>query len=199
VAESPRQDDFDELVRRVFSGSEDAAGELVCRYQETVRRVVRCALSRRLRPQFDSLDFVQQVWGSFFRLRWSPADFDRPQKLVAFLIKIARNKVAEEANRRLKSKNYGMGQECSLGELGDRVWEQLRDPSQQPFGTVMAQEQWDHVLRGQPKQCRKIVRLRLQGRSYAEIAAILQISERTVGRHIQKLLRGMQKATEICR
>ncbi len=123
-----------------------------------------------------------------------PADFDSPQRLVAFLVKIARNKVAEEADRRLKSKKQGCRRECSLEELGGRIWDQLQDPAQQPFGTVVAREQWDRVLESQPEQCREIVRLRLLGHSYAQIAAILQISERTIGRYICKMLRGMQKA-----
>ncbi len=59
------QDSYRDLMYRVQEGSEDAAWELVQRYGGYVRRAVRRVLDRRLRPKFDSLDFVQLVWQSF--------------------------------------------------------------------------------------------------------------------------------------
>ncbi len=61
-------DDFCTLMRRVGEGSEDAAWELVTRYGEDIRRAVRRVLNVKLRPKFNSLDFVQLVWKSFFRV-----------------------------------------------------------------------------------------------------------------------------------
>jgi hypothetical protein len=53
--------DFSDLMRRVREGSEEAAWELVHCYGERIRRVVRRKMSHRLRPVFDSLDFVRTV------------------------------------------------------------------------------------------------------------------------------------------
>ena len=59
--------DFPSLMQQISMGSEDAAWELVERYGELIRRAVRRVLNKKLRSKFDSLDFVQLVWSSFFR------------------------------------------------------------------------------------------------------------------------------------
>ena len=86
-------DDFRDLMRRVHEGSEDAAWQLVGQYGDPIRRAVRRALNARLRSKFDSLDFVQLVWSSFFRDRGRLDRFNHPEELVAFLVTMARNKV----------------------------------------------------------------------------------------------------------
>ena len=62
-------DNFVALMRRVREGSEAAAWELVDKYGGHLRRAVRRVLNPMLRSKFDSLDFVQLVWDSFFRRR----------------------------------------------------------------------------------------------------------------------------------
>ena len=74
-------DEFRSLIRRVRGGSEEAAWELVREYGEAIRRAVRRALHVSLRPKFDSLDFVQIVWKSFFRARTIDR-FESPQDLA---------------------------------------------------------------------------------------------------------------------
>ena len=66
----PTQDegsDIPAFLARIQAGDEDAARELLTRYEAEVRLVVRRQLPRLLRSRFDSLDFLQSVWGSFFR------------------------------------------------------------------------------------------------------------------------------------
>src|SRR5438093_3787651 len=60
------QGEFTALMERVRRGSNGAAEELVARYGAHILRVVRAKLSKKLRPKFDSADFVQSVWASFF-------------------------------------------------------------------------------------------------------------------------------------
>lgn len=60
-------EDFRGLLNRIKEGDDTAAWELVEHYGEDIRNAVRRSLNRRLRPKFDSLDFVQLVWSSFFR------------------------------------------------------------------------------------------------------------------------------------
>ena len=59
-------DDLAGLVARVKSGNEAAVRELLLRFEDEVRMMVRVRLPRSLRSQFDSMDFVQAVWKSFF-------------------------------------------------------------------------------------------------------------------------------------
>ena len=56
---------------------------------------MRRVLSPELRSKFDSLDFVQWVWLSFFRVRDKADRFERPEHLVKFLAGMARNKVQD--------------------------------------------------------------------------------------------------------
>jgi hypothetical protein len=73
------------LMKNVFAGSEDAATAFVDRYGPWVLQVVREKLDPRLRPQFDSLDFVQDVWAAFFANPLPEGKFKGPEKLAAFL------------------------------------------------------------------------------------------------------------------
>src|SRR5258707_9658986 len=88
------------FLARIQAGDEAAARELLARYEAEVRLVVRRQLPRLLRSRFDSLDFLQSVWGSFFRrVRSGPAEFEDSRHLVAFLARAAKNKVIDEYRR----------------------------------------------------------------------------------------------------
>src|SRR5579864_1112444 len=83
-------DPFRSLLRRVLTGCPEAAEELHRDYGDHIIRVVRRRLPRRLRPKFDSVDFAQDVWASFFQ---AEHDFKGPEHLMAFLTRVARTKV----------------------------------------------------------------------------------------------------------
>src|SRR5262249_26014882 len=98
--DSGRSRNIQELLARIKSGDEGAARELLARYESKVRLVVRRQLPRLLRSRFDSLDFLQSVWGSFFhKIRTGPNDLEEEQNLVTFLAWAARNKVIDEYRR----------------------------------------------------------------------------------------------------
>src|SRR5205823_10333892 len=93
--------DFEALMGRVRAGCPRAAQEVFDRYSDAVRRVVRRVLRDRLRAKYDSTDFVQSVWASFFLTPPERYNFDTPQQLVNFLSKVAFHKVVDEGRRRL--------------------------------------------------------------------------------------------------
>ena len=102
VGDRPLSEEGDLAVflQRIASGDEGAARELLQRYEPEVRLVVRRQLPRLLRSRFDSLDFLQSVWGSFFRrMRDAPTEFEDSRHLVAFLARAAKNKVIDEYRR----------------------------------------------------------------------------------------------------
>src|SRR5262249_40948813 len=69
----PSASELTDFLRRIQAGDDGAARELLSRYEAEVRLVVRRQLPRLLRSRFDSLDFLQSVWGSFFRrMRTAP-------------------------------------------------------------------------------------------------------------------------------
>src|SRR4051794_1085352 len=114
--EPPRDEsrDIRELLARIREGDEEAARELLARYESKVRLVVRRQLPRLLRSRFDSLDFLQSVWGSFFhRVRTGATDLDEERNLIAFLAWAARNKVIDEY-RRASSQRQDIRRESPL-------------------------------------------------------------------------------------
>jgi RNA polymerase sigma factor (sigma-70 family) len=181
-------ENFASLMRRVRSGSEDAAWELVNQYGEAIRRAVRRALNVRLRSKFDSLDFVQIVWNSLFRVRDKLSQFDRPEELTAYLIAMARNKVGMEVRRRMMTRKYNVAHEESLEHLHDRGFLDIPSPQPAPVDIAIAHERWDRLLAGQPEHYRQIIELRLQGHTYESIARTVHLDECTVRRFLKRLL-----------
>jgi RNA polymerase sigma factor (sigma-70 family) len=181
-------DHFRGLIDRVREGSEDAAWELVDQYGEAIRRAVRRALNERLRSKFDSLDFVQIVWNSLFRVRDKLDRFGRPEELTAYLVTMARNKVGMEVRRRMMTEKYNVKYEKSLEQL--QANERTNVPSRQPspVDVAIAREQWDRLLEGQPQHYRQIVQLRLQGHTYQSIADAVHLDECTVRRFLKRRL-----------
>ena len=90
---------FEDLIRRVRSGDQDAATELVRRYEQSIRRAVRFRLAdSRLVRVLDSMDICQSVFASFFvRTAAGQFDIDKPDQLLRLLVAIARNKLAKQA------------------------------------------------------------------------------------------------------
>ena len=95
------QSAFADLIRRVRTGDQRAAEELVKRYEPQIRREARMRLrDPRLRRIVDSIDICQSVLASFFaRAATGAYEIDDPKRLVRLLAGMARNKVAGEAQR----------------------------------------------------------------------------------------------------
>jgi RNA polymerase sigma factor (sigma-70 family) len=181
-------DDFRELIDRVREGSEDAAWELVDQYGDSIRRAVRRALNDRLRSKFDSLDFVQIVWNSLFRVRDKLDRFDCPEELTAYLVTMARNKVGLEVRRRMMTEKHGVKHERSLEQLQAKGDAGIPSRQPAPVDVAIAREQWDRLLQGQPQHYRRIIQLRLQGHTYRSIADTVHLDECTVRRFFKRLL-----------
>lgn len=131
-------DNFHSLIARVREGSEDAAWELVNQYGEAIRRAVRRVLNERMRSKFDSLDFVQIVWNSLFRVRDKLDRFDRPEELTAYLVAMAHNKVGMEVRRRLMTQKYNVGHEESLDQRQDKNHSELASRQPAPIDVAIA-------------------------------------------------------------
>jgi RNA polymerase sigma-70 factor (ECF subfamily) len=174
-----------QFIMRIRAGDEEAARELLRRYEAKVRLVVRRQLPRLLRSRFDSLDFLQSVWGSFFhRVRTGPTDIEDEPNLVAFLAWAARNKVVDEY-RRAASRKQDMRREEPLwcGDQPRELMDKLESPSQVAEARELLERLQDLV----PKDRQRVLELKAEGYSSREIGAQLGISERTVQRLIEDL------------
>jgi RNA polymerase sigma factor (sigma-70 family) len=183
--EHSEQTEFAGLMRRLRDGSEEAAWELVERYGSAVQRVIRRSLNEQLRSKFDSIDFVQAVWFSLFKERERFNSFQNPAQLTAFLMGMAKNKLAHEHRRRLQTKKHDVRREQPGGAEGDDHLTNSNCP--RPSQIAQARELWNSLIAGESEQNQGIVKLRLAGLTFEEIGSKLGIHERTARRVIDRL------------
>jgi RNA polymerase sigma factor (sigma-70 family) len=174
-----------DLLARIKDGDEGAACELLTRYESKVRLVVRRQLPRLLRSRFDSLDFLQSVWGSFFhRIRTGDNDLNEEQGLIAFLAWAARNKVIDEY-RRAGTQKQDVRREERLEAKGDA--EDALAAGDTPSQLAQANETYERLRELLPEDRRVILELKAAGYSCREIGERLGMSERTVQRVLENL------------
>ncbi|HWB09355.1 MAG TPA: sigma-70 family RNA polymerase sigma factor [Pirellulales bacterium] len=179
---------FSELMEQVRLGSHQAAEELWRQYGPYVVHVVRRSLHHRLRARFDSQDFAQAAWASFFAELPRAAQLDTPAALVGFLSRIARNKVIVE-HRRLHGPERNVKRQRQLrSSAADRryVDPKLPTPSQQ----AAAEDMVEQVTADQPPLYGRVVQMRLDGMGTVEIARQENTTTRTVRRvlaHVKQL------------
>jgi RNA polymerase sigma-70 factor (ECF subfamily) len=174
------------LMARIQAGDEEAARELLNRYEAKVRLVVRRQLPKLLRSRFDSLDFLQSVWGSFFhKIRTGPNDLHEEGNLVAFLAWAARNKVIDEY-RRAATQRQDIHRETSV-RIEDVGGNGLVKPGETPSQLAQAREMFGRLRDLLPEDHRIIVEMKAAGYSSKEIGNRIGISERTVQRVLEDL------------
>src|SRR3954462_198831 len=107
----PEAPTFEELIRRVRGGDQDAAAALVRTYEPAIRRAVRFRLAdNRLGGLLDSMDICQSVlMGFFVRAAAGQSALATPEKLLGLLATMARNKLTSHA-RRQGAQRRGGGQ-----------------------------------------------------------------------------------------
>jgi len=176
-----------DLLARIRDGDEGAARELLTRYEPKVRLVVRRQLPRLLRSRFDSIDFLQSIWGSFFhKIQTGPSDLKEEQNLIAFLAWAARNKVIDEY-RRAATQKHDVHRERRLGTAGHV--ERHLAPGDTPSQLAQAHETYDRLRDLLPEDRRVILELKAAGHTCKEIGDRLGVSERTVQRVLEDLKR----------
>ncbi len=191
----PNEPDISDLIARAKAGDETAIREFLSRFEPEVRMMVRGRLPRMLRTQFDSMDFVQAVWQSFFAdLRSSSRHFENVHHLRGFLAGVARNKVYEEHRRLTRTKKHALAREQSLYvRRGSREVElALISPEPTPSQAVQASDRLAQlVARCSPLEA-QIITLRHQEMTFDEIARRTGVSERSVRRIIDEARERME-------
>jgi RNA polymerase sigma factor (sigma-70 family) len=188
-------DDFAELMSRAQSEDPAAIRDFLARFEREVQMMVRARLPRRLRTQYDSVDFVQAVWKSFFLdLRDQPRDFDNAEHLRKFLAGVVRNKVQEQHRRLTRTEKYNVTREQSLYiRRGDRdVLRDVISPDPSPSDEAQERDRLAQLLAGRGPIEVAVVTLRRQGLTHDEIAARVGINERSVRRIIESLRSRME-------
>jgi RNA polymerase sigma factor (sigma-70 family) len=178
----PGPDDLVVLLDACRRKDPAATAELVRRYLPYVRAAVRRRLAGPLRIRFDSHDFAQDVWLSFFRAALDRADLRSEGELIAFLSQMARLKVAEEYRHQTTQK-VGMTRAVPFSETADPTG---REPT--PSAAVLADDEWARLTAGLPERERLMLQMLRDGHTHADTAATFQLSEKTVQRLVRRVL-----------
>ncbi|HEV3122363.1 MAG TPA: sigma-70 family RNA polymerase sigma factor [Isosphaeraceae bacterium] len=160
---------FQSLVLRVRAGDEAAAEEIVRRYEPAIRRAVRVRLrDPRLRRLIESVDICQSVFASFFvRTALGQFDLESPEQLLRLLATIARNKLANQANRE-RAGRRDLRRVEHAAALGN-----YPAPGSTPSHHLAARELLSLARGRMSAEERMILDRREQGQGWAEIAAEL--------------------------
>ena len=153
--------DLDKLFANLRAGDEQAAADLVRRYEPYLRQIIRLRLTDPcLRRVFDSLDICQSVFTQFFvRMADGRFTFQDPDRLRALLETMALNKLIDRARH---ERRHG-------GGLPDRFDTPAKSlpPDEQTLHRDLAQAVRDRLSDRESW----LIDQRLQGRTWVEIAA----------------------------
>jgi len=184
-----KADEFQGLMQRIRDGDQEAVRELCAVYGDHVLRVVRRRLAKRLRAKYDSVDFTQDVWASFFAVPPENFRFESPEMLIGYLANMARNKVLEVYRQRTTQK-YDMTRERSLNGSARGIAEELTDREPSPSQVISAEEQYNQMWEKYPRHCRALLDLRQRGWTFEQIGVELGLCARTVRRLFDKMAAG---------
>src|ERR1700677_3721680 len=185
----PPDPSFDELIRQVGNGDEQAAGRLVRDFEPVIRRVLRARLrSARARQEFESMDICQSVFANFFvRVAGGQFDLKEPNDLIKLLLTMTRNKVAEKMRRQHRLRRDSRRTVGGVEELALAG----RDPT--PSSVIAGKELLEQARQRLSEEERQLVELRGQGLSWEEVAASLG---GTAGARRNQLARALDRVAQ---
>jgi len=182
--------EFVQLMQQVKAGSEQAARELLDRYGEHILRAIRRRLGRRMRSQFDSADFLQAVWASFYAHQSWLSRFHRPEALIAFLARVATNKVISQCRSWKKRQHYqALELHIDSGSKGGGIQRFPNKKQPTPSQLAIAKETCERLVRDDPRTYRRVMELRIAGLSYTQIAQEVEMHEAKVRRIVRVMER----------
>src|SRR5262245_13061393 len=159
---------FAELLARARQGDRAALTDLARQYEPEVRIMARVLLGPALRPFLDSLDLVQSVHRSLMvGLRNEKFVLDSPDRLVVLAVAMVRRKIGRLWRHHQRQKRLRGG--SSDSSLPDAL-NSLSMPDGDPARVVQVRDAIQHLCAHLDDGEQKIMELRLQGHSTAEVA-----------------------------
>ncbi len=161
---------FAEFLRRVRAGDQEAAAELVRRYEPAIRLEVRRRLNDpSLYPLLGSMDVCQSVLASFFvRAALGQFDLEQPGQLLGLLVAMARNKLAGHVRRQHRQRRDSRRR---ADHAEERLAQCAGDPP--PDRVVEGRELLQKVREALTEEEKELADLRAEGLTWPEVAARL--------------------------
>jgi len=176
--------DFTELIKRVRAGEQEAAQELVQRYESAIRRAVRFRLNdSRLGNVLDSMDICQSVLASFFmRAALGQYEIDKPEQLQKLLVAMARNKLMYHSRKQHAQKRDARRVSSAPAE------DVFVAPAHTPSRQLAARELLAEVHKRLSPDERQLVEWRNEGLEWEAIAARLDGSPEALRKKLARAL-----------
>jgi len=176
-----------ELLEKAWKDSDGSAREVVERYGPYILRAVRRRLDKKMRSKFDSVDFVQAVWASFFAMPPDRMQFKRHQELVNFLMGLARNKVVDAIRQRLETQKYDIKRETPLFDSASMNDRDVAVKGPTASQVAIAKEEWQRAENPDTPREERIVNWIKRGQSLEAIAQEIGVSVKTIRRVIDRI------------
>jgi RNA polymerase sigma factor (sigma-70 family) len=141
-----------------------------------------------MRNQYDSADFVQAIWKSFFTdLPRNELSFEDARHLRGYLAGAVRNKVHEQHRRLTRTQKYDIWREERLYiRRGNQdVPREVVSSDPSPSQAAQAGDRLAQLIAGRSERDIEVIRLRRQGLTFEEISAVTGVNERTARRIIE--------------
>jgi RNA polymerase sigma-70 factor (ECF subfamily) len=182
---------FQTLLNRVRAGDQQAAAELVRRYQPALHRTIHARLrDRQLRRLLDSMDICQSVLFDFFgRVTAGEYAVSTPEELLKLLAVMARNHLINQAlHQQAKRRDH---RRLAAGPV--EQW-QVTDRGSSPSQHVAAQELAQKARELLTPEERQLLELRGQGQEWADIARQVGKTPEALRKHLGRALARVAQA-----
>ena len=179
-------DDLSRALQEAQKGDQSAWETLFRECYPKVRRVVRRKLDRSMRSLYDSTDFASDVMKSL-AANLDHLDFPSIESLVAFLANVAEQKVIDEYRRRHTLKRDVTRERRISAADPEGAPVQLRSAEPTASQYAQANEVHERLLDRQDETERRIIELKQQGYSTADIADVTGWNIRKLQRFLKDL------------
>ena len=175
---------FAALLDRARQRDPEAIGELCRQYEARLRVAARVRLGPALRPYLDSMDLVQSVHRSLLiGFRQDKFSITTPENLIALALTLLQRKVARHW-RRLQRQHQG---DPANPDLLPQILATLSSPQAGPEEVAQFHDQVEMLCRQLSFSERKVLALRLDGYTLAEIAQQLGLNQVTLRVRLTRL------------
>ena len=178
-----------ELVDRWREGDEAAAEILHKRYVAKLLNLVGQHLASRFNPRLGADDVVQSVFGSFFHgAKEGRYAFETEDDFWKLLLTIALNKVRNTVrHHQAQMRDFAKEAFSTDAEGAEAILANLRRPQRIARQYASFLESLDELLdRLEPAE-QKLLRYQLEGYTQKEIAAKMNLNDRTIRRMLERI------------
>ena len=177
-----QEQEFLDLLQGIRDRSEEAARTFVDKYGPAVLKIIRRRLLPSLRRQFDSLDFLQDVYASFMCKPPQPDAFNNVRAFFGYLTKMAHHKVID-ALRRERGRAYDRAKVLSLDGSAYLASGEVAASEPTPSAVLRANDE----LRDLPPAHQQVLEMLQKGHTLQEIVARLGLHPKWVQRITRSL------------